>query len=174
MGMPWPAWCSTPKRPTSPSSSSVWTSGRRRLPWRASPAGTAGCCPVSATARSKLVSSPVAGGRGVENMSGQPGLQFGDRPGEVHGKVRAQCPPGCGAGAGPSPAWLLRAYPTPAGLSRWQRRLGRLHRTCKEAGEARVDVLGCGLGTAETGACSATPAGEAETPTQSGSGFTTG
>ena len=32
---------------------------------------------------------------------------------------------------------------------------------CKEAREARVDVLGCGLGAAETGACSATPAGEA-------------
>ena len=46
----------------------------------------------------------------------------------------------------------------------------RLHRTCKEASEARVDVLGCGIGTAETGACSATPAGKAETQTQSGSG----
>ena len=40
----------------------------------------------------------------------------------------------------------------------------------QEAGEARVDVLGCGSGTAETGACSAAPAGEAATRTQSGSG----
>ena len=36
--------------------------------------------------------------------------------------------------------------------------------------EARVDVLGRYLGTAETGACSASSAGKAETPTQSGSG----
>ena len=47
----------------------------------------------------------------------------------------------------------------PAGLSRGQRRACRLHRTCKEAGEARVDVLGWGIGTAETGACRAAPAG---------------
>ena len=40
----------------------------------------------------------------------------------------------------------------------------------KEASAARMDVLGCDLGTAETGACSAAPAEEAETPTQSGSG----
>ena len=37
----------------------------------------------------------------------------------------------------------------------------RLHRTREEAGEARMDLLGCCSGTAETGACSATPAGEA-------------
>ena len=78
--------------------------------------------------------------------------------------------PGCGPGAGPSFTWLLRAHPTPVGLSRRQWRSRRLHRTCKEAGEARVDVLGCDFGTAETGACSATPAGNAETQTQSGSG----
>ena len=111
---------------------------------------------------------------GSRDQSGEPGLQFGHRPGQVHGAVRAQCPPGCGPGAGPSLAWLFRAHPTAAGLSRRQRRSCRLHRTCKEAGEARVDVLGCGLGSAETGACSAAPAGEAETSTQSGSGFTTG
>ena len=58
--------------------------------------------------------------------------------------------------------------------SRRQRRTCRLHRTCKEASEARVDVLGWGIGTAETGACSAAPAGKAETQTQSGSGFSTG
>ena len=54
----------------------------------------------------------------------------------------------------------------------WRRR--RLHRTCKEAREARVDVLGCDLGAVETGACSAAQAGEAETPTQSGSGCRAG
>ena len=43
-------------------------------------------------------------------------------------------------------------------------------RTRKEAGEARLDVLGCDLGTAETGACSATQAGKAQRQTQSGSG----
>ena len=36
----------------------------------------------------------------------------------------------------------LRAHSPPAGLSRRQWRSRRLHRTCKEAGEARVDVLG--------------------------------
>ena len=50
----------------------------------------------------------------------------------------------------------------------------RLHRTREEASEARVDVLGCCFETAETGACSAAPAGEAETPTQSGSGCRAG
>ena len=46
---------------------------------------------------------------------------------------------------GPSPgARLLRAHPPPAGsVPCRQRRTCRLHRTCKEAGEARVDVLGC-------------------------------
>ena len=73
-------------------------------------------------------------------------------------------------GAGPTFARLFRAHPAPVGLSRRQWRAGRLHRTREEAREARVDVLGCGIGAAETGACSAAPAGEAETQTQSGSG----
>ena len=47
----------------SPSSSSGWTSARRRLSWRASPTGTAGCCPASATARSRPTSFPAATGR---------------------------------------------------------------------------------------------------------------
>ena len=45
-----------------------------------------------------------------------------------------------------------------------------LHRTREEASEARVNVLGCDSGATETGAGSAAPAGEAETPTQSGWG----
>ena len=61
------------------------------------------------------------------------------------------------------------AFHASTGCPRWQRRPGRLRRTREEAREARVDVLGRGCGSAETGACSATPAGEAETPTQSGS-----
>ena len=71
---------------------------------------------------------------------------------------------------GPSLAWLFRAHPPPVGMSRRQWRICRLHRTREEASEARVDVLGSDSGATETGACSATPAGEAETPTQSGSG----
>ena len=102
---------------------------------------------------------------GVEVHQVKPGFQFGDRPGEVHGALRAQRPPGSGPGAGPSPAWLFRAHPPPVGCSHRQWRPRRLHRTCKETGEARVDVLGRDLGAAETGACSATPAGEAETRT---------
>ena len=111
---------------------------------------------------------------GSGSASGEPGLQFGDRPGEVHGALRAQRPPGSGSGAGPTFARLFRAHPTPVGSTHRQWRPGRLHRTCKEASEARVDVLGCDFGAAETGACSAAPAGEAETPTQSGSGCRAG
>ena len=67
-------------------------------------------------------------------------------------------------------ARLLGEHPPPAGLSRGQWRACRLHRTREEASEARMDVLGCGLGSAETGACSAAPAGEAARQPQSGSG----
>ena len=107
---------------------------------------------------------------GVEVQTGQPGLQFRRRPGEVHGAVRADGTPGSGPGAGPSLARLFGAHPPPVGLSRRQWRSGRLHRTREEASEARVDVLGCCFGAAETGACSAAPAGE----TQSGSGCSAG
>ena len=78
------------------------------------------------------------------------------------------------SGAGPTLARLFGAHPAPVGLSRRQWRSGRLHRTREEAREARMDVLGRGIGAAETGACSAAPAGEAETPTQSGSGCRAG
>ena len=102
---------------------------------------------------------------GSGSSPGEPGLQFHHRPGQVHGTLRAQCPPGSGPGSGPSFARLFRAHPPPAGLPCRQRRSRRLHRTCKEAGEARVDLLGCSSGAAETGVCSAAPAGEAETQT---------
>ena len=78
------------------------------------------------------------------------------------------------SGAGPTFARLLRAHPTSMGGPRRQWRPRRLHRTREEASEARVDELGRDLGAAETGACSAIPAGEAETPTQSGSGYRAG
>ena len=58
MGMRWPVSWSTLVRSASPSSSRSWTSGIRRLLSRGSPPGTAGCCPVSATARSRHISSP--------------------------------------------------------------------------------------------------------------------
>ena len=79
-----------------------------------------------------------------------------------------------GPGAGPSFAWLFGAHTTPVGGPHRQWRTVRLHRTCKEACEARLDVLGCNLRTTETGACSATSAGEAQTRTQSGSGSSVG
>ena len=69
---------------------------------------------------------------------------------------------------------LLRAHPPPVGGPHWQWRTYRLHRTREEASEVRVDVLGCCFETAETGACRAASAGEAETPTQSGSGCSAG
>ena len=50
----------------SPLSSSGWTSARRRLSWRASPTGTAGCCPASATARSRPTSFSRSYRQGVE------------------------------------------------------------------------------------------------------------
>ena len=56
---------------------------------------------------------------------------------------------------------VFRAHPAPSGVSHRQWRTCRLPRTCKETREARMDVLGSGLGTVETGACSAAPAGEA-------------
>ena len=81
------------------------------------------------------------------------------------------CPSGCGPGAGPSLARLFGAHLTADGFVRSAMAyMSPSPYPCKEAGEARVDVLGCDLGAAETGACSATPAGEAETRTQSGSG----
>ncbi len=53
-------------------------------------------------------------------------------------------------------------------------RIGKLAAQVYDTPEGRpsypLDVLGCGLGTAETGACSAAQAGEAEAQTQSGSG----
>ena len=45
--------------------------------------------------------------QGVEVHQVNPGLQLGGRPGQVHGTIRAQCPPGSGPGAGPSVARLL-------------------------------------------------------------------
>ena len=167
--MRWQALLPMPGMPASPLSLRSWTSGRRRRSWRGSPAGTAGCCPLQLRQGQGLL--PVPGDQaGSTGTPGEPGLQFRHRPGQVHGTIRAQCPPGRGPGAGPSFARLFRAHPPPAGLSCRQRRSGRLLRTCKETGEARVDLLGSGSGTAETGACSAAPAGEAETQTQSGSG----
>ena len=58
--------------------------------------------------------------------------------------------------------WLLGAHPAPAGLSAGQWRPGRLHGTREETREARLDVLGCDLWAAGTGACSAAPAGHRE------------
>ena len=108
--------------------------------------------------------------QGSGGTSGQPGLQFCHRPGQIHGALRADGTSGSGLGAGPTLTRLLRAHPAPVGLSRRQWRTGRLHRTREETCEARMDVLGRGIGTAETDACSATPTGE----TQSGSGCRAG
>ena len=68
----------------------------------------------------------------------------------------------------------LRELPPPVAGTPRRWRACRLHRTCKDASEARVGVLGRGIGTAETGACSAAPAGEIERPPESGSGFRAG
>ena len=113
---------------------------------------------------------PVSGLPGRSgDTSGEPGLQFGDWPGQVHAALRAQRSPGgclcwpvvCSAVPSASPADGL----PPSAMASMSP-----SRTCKEASEARVDVLGCGSGAVETGACSATPAGEACARTQSGSG----
>ena len=171
---PWPAWWLTPAMRASPSSLSGWTSGRRKLSWKASPAGTAGCWRLSATARSKRASCLGATAREWKYTRLNPAFSSVIGRAEVHGTLRAQRPLGCGSGTGRTFTRLFRCIPRLTGCPRRQWRPRRLHRTCKEASEARVDVLGCGLGSAETGACSATPAGEAETPTQSGSGCLAG
>ena len=163
-----------PRSRASPSSSSGWTSGRRKLCLEGeSRQVTPGCCRASATARSRRTSSPAATVQGVEVIQVNPAyssvvgrVKFMERYGlTVHqaaGLVLAR-----------RYAWLFGAHPAPVGLSHRQWRSGRLHRTREEAREARLDVLGCDLGAAETGACSAAPAGEAET-TQSGSGCSAG
>ena len=161
------------EKSASPSLSSGWTSGRRRLSGGTVPPVQPDAVQFQLRQDQGVLCLPrLPSGSG--GTSGQPGLQFRHRPGEVHGAIRADGAPGCGLGAGPTHTWLLRAHPPPLGLSRRQWRTGRLHRTREEASEARMDVLGRGIGTAETGACSATPAGEAETPTQSGSGCRAG
>ena len=108
--------------------------------------------------------------QGVEVYQVNPGLQFGDRSGQVHGTLRAQRPPGGSIGAGPAFPRLFRRHPASQGCSPGQRGPCRLLRTCKEAGEARMDPVGMCPRTVETGACSTTRAGEAETHSQSGSG----
>ena len=148
---------------------------KKAAPGRASLAATAGCCrQFAATARSRRTSSPAAIVRELKSIRSTrrsvPSIgrvKFMERYGLT-------CTPGSGLGAGPTLSWLLRAHPPPVGGPHWQWRTYRLHRTREEASEARVDVLGCCFETAETGACSAAPAGEAETPTQSGSGFRAG
>ena len=109
--------------------------------------------------------------KGVEVYQGQPGLQFGDRPGEVHGAVRAQRPSGCGPGAGPS----LHLAVSERIPRRWACPVGNgVHVAFTVPARKGVKHVwtywGADLGTAETGACSASSAGEAKTPTQSGSG----
>ena len=168
--MRWPARWNMPGKWASPSSSSGWTSGGRSHCWRAR------VPPVQPHAvqfqlRQDQGVLPVPGlPAGSGDTPGEPGLQFGHRPGEVHGAVRADVfirllpwysPDAClaarsasRAGGSVPPAMAFRS-PSPY--------------PCKETSEARVDVLGCGLGAVETGACSAAPAGEAETRTQSGS-----
>ena len=164
----WPAWWSTREKSASPLLSSGWTSGRSCLGRRVPPVQPDAVQLQLRQDQGLLRFPRLPAGSG--DTSGQPGLQFGHRPGEVHGTLRAQCPSGSGSGAGPSLARLFGAHPAPVGLSRRQWRSGRLHRTREEAREARVDVLGRGIWTAETGACSAAPAGE----TQSGSGCSAG
>ena len=85
--------------------------------------------------------------------------------------IRADGAPGCGIpGAGPSLAWLLRAHPP-----RWVAPIGNgVHIAftvpVRKRVKQRMDVLGMLVsGQLRRGACSAAPAGEAETQTQSGS-----
>ena len=105
------------------------------------------------------------------STSGEPGLQFRHWPGQIHGALRAQRSPGSGLGAGPTFARLFRAHPKSTGLSL----VGNgVQVAFTVPARKRVKHVwtywGAISGTAETGACSAAPAGEAETPTQSGSG----
>ena len=102
--------------------------------------------------------------QGVEVHQVNPAYSSVDGPGEVHGTLRADGTPGCGPGAGPSLCLVARSASRADGFcTHGQWRTYRLHRTREETREAGVDVLGCDSGAIETGACSAAPAGEAET-----------
>ena len=80
----WPASCSTRKRSASPSSSRSWTSGRRSQLWRASPPVQPDAVVLCLWQDQGLLPVPwLPAGSG--DLSGQPGLQFRHRPGEVHG-----------------------------------------------------------------------------------------
>ena len=119
-----------------------------------------------------LIGDAVASVVGYAREAGKPIVMENSTSGKRSQLWRAgpAGPPGCGLGAGPSLSWLFGAHPASMGSTHGQWRAGRLHRTREETREARVDVLGRGIGTAETGACSAAPAGE----TQSGSGCSAG
>ena len=114
--MRWLGWSSTPVMLASPSSS-------RELDFRQKKAVLEG----ESRRYSRMLSSfSLRQGQGLLRLprlssgsggtSGEPGLQFGDWPGQVHGTIRAQCPSGCCLGAGPSFTRLLRAHSTPVGL----------------------------------------------------------
>ena len=58
---PWPGWLPTPAKSEPIVIEKL--DFRQKLPWKVNPAVTAGCCPVSATARSRRISCPVATGK---------------------------------------------------------------------------------------------------------------
>ena len=60
-------------------------------------------------------------------------------------------------------ARLLGVHPPPLGGTHRQWTPCRLHGTCKAASEARVEVLGCALGTAQIGAGAGGAAGVGDT-----------
>ena len=128
---------------------------------------------LQATARSRRTSFPVVTGRSGD-ISGQPGLQF------VVGRVKFMERYGLTVHQAAALV-LARRY---LGCSeriprRWVCPIGNGVQVAftvpvRKRVKHVVDVLGCDLGAAETGACSAASAGEAETPTQSGSDCSAG
>ena len=149
-----------------PSSSSGWTSGRRKLPWRVRPPaqrhavlfgyGRVRACFISRGHR-----------QGVEVYQVNPAfssvigrVKFMERYGlSVHQPAALVLARRSSAVPNASPAF---------GCVPWATGSVSLHRTCKGAAEARVDLLGRCSRAVETGACRAAPAGKAQTPTQFG------
>ena len=131
-------------RAASPSSSSGWTSARRRLSWRASPAGTPGCCLASYGGQDFLPVATVREWRYIRRPTVPSLAKFMERYGLTVGSALVLARRLLGCSERP------RRWVCPVGNG-----VQRLHRTREEAREARMDVLGCDLGAAETGACSA-------------------
>ena len=149
-----------------------WTSFRRGLPWRASPPNTAGCCPQFQLRQGQGVLQLSRGCReGVEVHQVNPAYSS-----SVIGRVKFVERYGLSVHQGADLVLARRLLGCSERIPcRWVSPVGNgVHVAFSVPARKRVKHVwtywGAVSGTAETGACSAAPAGDAETRTQSGSG----